>query len=321
VDRYGLTIPLDGVAFHDLRVLVRELAELGYTDVWSSEAGGADAFTPLALAATWGPALRLGSAIAAVHTRGPAVLAQTAATLAAAAPGRFALGIGASTEIVVSGWNGLPYDRPYQRVRDTIRFLREALTGAKVSRSYETFRVSGFRLALVPEQPPPILVAALRPGMLRLAGREADGAIINWLSAEDVAAVTPLVHQGAPGKEVVARIFVAPTGDAERARAAGRRLIATYLNVPAYRAFHEWLGRGSLATMWRLWAAGERRAAADAVPDEVVDALIVHGTPDACREHVHRYVKAGVTTPVLALLPVGGDPRDHVRALAPSGGS
>ncbi len=91
--------------------------------------------------------------------------------------------------------------------------------------------------------------------------------------------------------------------------------------MPVYRAFHEWLGRGEqLAPMWRAWEAGDRKAALAAIPDEVVDALVVHGPPAACREQVRRYVEAGVTTPVLALLPTGGDPGELVRALAPATG-
>ena len=158
-----------------------------------------------------------------------------------AAPGRFALGIGTSSDVIVERWNGMAFDKPYQRVRDTIRFLRAALTGEKVDEEYETFRVRGFRLGItVPEQPP-ILVAALREGMLRLAGREGDGAIINWLSADDVKTVAP--HVGA-GKEIAARIFVLPVDDAGLARSVGKRAIASYLTVPVYAAFHEWLGRG-----------------------------------------------------------------------------
>src|SRR6476660_3196782 len=119
-----------------------------------------------------------------------------------AAPGRFALGIGTSSNVIVERWNGMTFDKPYQRVRDTIRFLRAALTGDKVSETYETFAVNGFRLGMVPPEPPPILVAALRSGMLKLAGKEADGAIINWLSPDDVRKVVPYVNEGGPDKEV-----------------------------------------------------------------------------------------------------------------------
>jgi probable F420-dependent oxidoreductase len=320
MQRYGMTIPFDGVPLHAQRDWVVELADLGYTDVWSSEANGADAFTPLALASAWAPTLRLGTAIVPAFTRGPACLAQSVGSLAQAAPGRFVIGIGTSSNVIVEGWNGIPFDQPYQKTRDVVRFLRSALAGEKVSGEFDTFTVRGFRLGVLPEQPVPILVAALREGMLKLAGREGDGAIINWLSADDVSTVAPIVTKAGNGepKEVVARIFVAPTDDADTVRNLGRYAIAAYLNVPVYAAFHEWLGRGEqLADMWRQWKEGDRKAALAAIPDSLVDELIVWGPPEKCREHVARYVANGVTTPALALLPFGYDTRQAVRDLAP----
>ena len=139
--------------------------------------------------------------------------------MADAAPGRFALGIGASSPAIVERWNALPFEDPYARTRDVLRFLRRALTGEKVTERYETFEVQGFRLGFVPEAPPPVLVAALRPRMLRLAGEEGDGAIVNWLSAEDVARVAPYVGD----KEIVARIFVVPSDDFAEVRAIAAR--------------------------------------------------------------------------------------------------
>jgi probable F420-dependent oxidoreductase len=319
--RYGITIPFSGVPLAEQRDLIAALPGLGYTDVWSAEAGGADAFTPLALASVWAPELRLGTAIVPVFTRGAATLAQSVAALAAAAPGRVAIGLGTSTEVIVRRWNGLPFEAPYARVRDTVRFLREALTGQKVTQRYETFAVDGFRLQLVPPQPPALLVAALRSGMLRLAGREADGAILNWLAAEDVPAVAGHVHAAGPGKEIVARLFVVVDGDVERARATARPLIAAYLTVDVYRRFHEWLGRGgALAPMWRAWEEGDRAGAVAAIPDRVVDALVVHGSPDRCRARIREYADAGVHTPVLALVPGPGSPppAELVRVLGPT---
>jgi len=297
--RYGITFPFDGIPLLDQRELVRELVDLGYTDLWSAESGGYDAFIPLAVAAQWAPELRLGTAIVPAYTRGAHTLASTVASMCQAAPGRFALGIGTSSNVIVERWNGMTFDKPYQRVRDTIRFLRAALTGEKVTEQYETFSVNGVSLnKKVPEQPP-ILVAALRQGMLRLAGREGDGAIVNWLSADDVKTVAP--HVG-PDKEIAARIFVLPSDDAGLVYAVGKRAIASYLTVPVYAAFHEWLGRGDqLADLWRLWAEGDRKAAAAAIPDEVVDQLLVWGKPEQCREHIQRYIDNGVTTPAPAL--------------------
>jgi probable F420-dependent oxidoreductase len=316
MDRWGLTLPLTGVPLAAHRDLVRSLPDLGYTDVWSAETAGSDAFTPLALAAEWAPGLRLGTAIAPIYTRGAGLLAMSAATIAELAPGRFVLGVGTSTPTIVTNWNGLPFEAPYARSRDTLRFLRAALRGDKVTETYETFAVSKFRLERPPVPPPQVVLAALRPGMLRLAAREADGAITNWLAPTDVPTVRSALG---PDPELVARIFVCPTTDADAARNLGRLLISSYLTVPVYAAFHEWLGRGdALSPMHEAWAAGDRTAANAAIPDEVVDDLIVHGPPEKCRERVAEYVENGLTTPVISILPTGDDPSDMVRALARS---
>ena len=89
------------------------------------------------------------------------------------------------------------------------------------------------------------------------------------------------------------------------------------MNVPVYRAFHEWLGREQLRPMWDAWSAGDRKAALEAIPDSVVDELVVHGTPEQCRKRIAEYVANGVTTPVPAILPVGVAAADAIRMLAP----
>jgi probable F420-dependent oxidoreductase len=243
--------------------------------------------------------------------------------MADAAPGRFAIGIGSSSNVIIERWNGVPFVEPYKKVRDVVRFLRDAFTGEKISKAYDTFEVQGFRLGVRPETPPPILVAALREGMLRLAAREGDGAIINWLSPTDVAKVVGVVRDAAAGddKEIVCRIFVCPSENAALVRAAGRFAIAAYLNVPVYAAFHEWLGRGDeLRPMWDAWKAGDRKAALAAIPDSLVDELIVHGSAAHCRDTIREYFDNGVTTTSLGILGLDPDLKhwDAVRSLAPT---
>ena len=321
-----MTVPLPG-PLHSHEAKLHELADLGYTDIWSAEADAADAFTPLAMAAAWEPRLRLGTAIVPAYTRAPALFAQSVASLADAAPGRFAIGIGSSSNVIVERWNGVPFEEPYKKVRDVVRFVNDALAGEKVTQTYDTFEVKGFRLGVIPEQRPDILVAALREGMLRLAGREADGAIINWLSASDVSTVAGIVNDESKArgngqdKEIVCRIFCCPSENTDVVRGAARFAIAAYMNVPVYAAFHEWMGRGdALGGMWEAWQAGDRKAALAAIPDEVVDDLIVHGSPAECRDKIQAYFDNGVTTSSLAILPL--DPElDHwqaVRDLSPS---
>jgi probable F420-dependent oxidoreductase len=243
-------------------------------------------------------------------------MAQSIATLCDAAPGRVAVGIGASSNVIVEQWNGVPFDRPYARVRDTIRFLRASLAGEKVTEKYDTFTVNGFRPEIVPDEAPPILVAALRQKMLQLAGTEGDGVVLNWLTPADMPRITAEVG---PDKEIMCRMFVVPTDDYDVVRKIGTRHMNAYLNVPVYRAFQEWLGRTEVLTpMWDAWAAGDRKLATEVIPDELLSEFIVWGGPDQLREGVERYVAAGVTTctPIILL-----NDRDALRvaidALAP----
>ncbi len=316
--RWGITLPLLQIPIADQRDIVAGLTDLGYTDAWSSEVSGTDAFLPLAMASQWAPALRLGTAIVPIYTRGPGLLAMSAATLESLAPGRFVLGIGTSSPAVVEQWNGIPLEKPYQRARDMLRFLRAALAGEKVTEQYETFTIRGFRLDVPPSPPPPLALAALRPGMIKLAAAEADGVITNWLSPADVRQVREVAG---PEPEVIARVFVCPTADAEVARGIGRRLIASYLTVPVYAAFQAWLGRAdALAPMQAAWAAGDRKRALTEISDEVVDDLIVHGAPAACRERIAEYHAHGLDTPAIAIIPAPGvDVAEAVRDLGRAG--
>lgn len=335
---WGLTVALDGVPLRDHPAILREAEEAGYTDAWSLEVDGVDGFTPLAVAAQATERMRLGTAIANVYTRGPGTLALSAAGLAELAPGRFVLGLGTGSDVIVERWNGGRFQRPLQRMRDMVTVLRAALAGERVSLDLPTLRVEGLRLSRPPafrgEGPVPIYVAALREQMLALAGEVADGVILNWLAASDVPKSVAVVREAArrAGRDpdavaVVARLFVyvdPPDPDLEIIM---RRHIAGYLTVPVYRAFHEWLGRSEvLAPMQQAWAAGDRRAAVAAVPEEVMRDLLIAGPPEERRARVQAYVDAGVDVPVLHLVTREPDPdrrrevfRRAIRELAPGG--
>lgn len=321
MQRYGITVPFDG-PLHAQRAQYEEVESLGYTDLWSAEANGVDGLTPLALASTWTPSMRLGTAILPAFTRGPALMAQSVAGLASAAPGRFVAGIGSSSNVIVENWNGIEFTEPYKQTRDLVRFLKSSLTGEKVTEEYDTFSIKGFRLMEKLEVQPPILIAALREGMLKMAGRESDGAIINWLSAENVATVSSVVHEAAGGedREIVARIFMIPSEDREMVLSMGKYAMAAYLNVPVYRLFHEWMGRSDvLGEHWDQWAAGDRKGSLEKIPDSVVDELIVSGSAAECKAHVERYIANGVTTPAISIMPMPGvDVPQAIRDLAPN---
>jgi probable F420-dependent oxidoreductase len=329
--RWSLSVPFDGFTLAEHADLAREAERLGYTDAWSFEVDGVDCFAPLALIAA-ATTMRVGTAIANVFTRGPATLAISAAGLAEIAPGRFCLGIGAGSQPIVESWNGGVFARPATRVRETALFLRQAFTGDRVVFQGETFSVDGFRLSRALAAPVPIYVAALRPGMLRVAGEVADGLVINWLSADDVPKSVAVVRAAAKAAgrdpadiEITARLIVHVDPPSPATDAAVRRHVTAYLNVPVYKAFQEWLGRTeALAPMWTAWAGGDRKAAVAAVPEEVMNDLILRGSMEEIRAHVRRYLDAGVDTAFLQLSTIEQDPerrrgvlRAAMRALGP----
>jgi alkanesulfonate monooxygenase SsuD/methylene tetrahydromethanopterin reductase-like flavin-dependent oxidoreductase (luciferase family) len=123
-----------------------------------------------------------------------------------------------------------------------------------------------------------------------------------------------------PDRELVARIFVCPTTDARTARYIGRRMIAAYLTMPVYAAFHQWLGRGDIIEpMLTAWNSGDRKGAVEAIPDALVDDLVIHGPAERCRDRVAEYQAAGPDTAVIAITPVPGlDLADTIRKLAPA---
>jgi len=319
--RYGMTVPLQG-PLGAQREQVERLAELGYTDLWSAEGIGPDGFTPLVLASQWAPEMRLGTAIIPAFTRGPALLAETVGSMSQAAPGRFVLGLGTSSNVIVENWNGIAFVDPYKRIRDTVAFLRAAMSGEKITETFDSFDVKGFRLATKPAGDVPIYLAALREGMLRLAGRVGDGVILNWLSPNDMRKVLAIVAEAADGekREAVARLFVLPGEDREQVLATARFMTAAYISVPVYRAFHEWMGRGDLlAGFYERWEAGDRKGALLEIPESVVDDLVINGSWDECRAGVQAYFDAGLDTAALSLLPSPDlDPVEAVAQLSPS---
>src|SRR5919198_142902 len=120
-------------------------------------------------ASRWGLSLDLPGLKLSDH---PPVLAQHAAALQQLSGGRFCLGVGSSSNVIVEGWNGIPFKKPLTRVREAVEFLRAALAGERAG--------GGFKLDQPPEQPVPIVIAALRGRMLQLAGEMGDGAFVNF---------------------------------------------------------------------------------------------------------------------------------------------
>jgi len=313
--RWGLTLPFPGTPLADHEPLVRRAEECGYDDLWTGETQGPDGFTPLALAAAWTERVRLGTGVVNPFTRGPAVLAQHAAALQDASDGRFCLGLGASSNVIVERWNEIPFEKPLSRVRAAVEFLRPVLAGERAD--------NGFRLEQPPGQPVPIVVAALRDRMLALGGEIGDGTFVNFLPISAVGHVTEQIHAGeerggreAGSTEVVCRFFCIP-GPAEDGLALARFMFAAYGTVPVYERFFRSLGWGEqLDPMVQTWRSGDRKGAAQQAPDELLREIFVFGGPEEQRERLEEFAAAGITTFVLTPIAPVGDLPGLIDALA-----
>lgn len=307
--RWGLTLPLPGTALADHEDLVRRAEAAGYTDLWTGETSGPDGFTPLALSAAWTERARLGTGIVGVFQRGPALLAQQAAALADASSGRFVLGIGSSSDRIVEGWNGIPFERPLSKVEETLAFLQVAMRGERTE--------TGFKLEAAPAEPVPIVLAALRGKMLDLAVREADGAFTNFLPLAGLPQVSAQLDGAPEGFELLCRFFCLP-GERKEVEPLARFMFASYITVPVYAAFFSWLGyEEQIAEMVSLWKAKDREGAMSAAPWELIEDTFIFGTPEEMHERLDSYVEGGITLPIITPITTPDRLPDLIDALAP----
>jgi probable F420-dependent oxidoreductase len=309
IPRWGLTLPLPMLSLADHGEHVRRTETAGYTDLWSGETQGPDGFTPLAVAAAQTERVRLGTGVVGVFTRGPALLAQQAAALADASGGRFALGIGASSDRIVEGWNRMPFERPLTKMSETVDFLREVLAGGRAD--------GGFKLERAPAEPVPIIVAALRGKMLALAVEKGDGAFTNFLPLGGLPKVTDALAGAPEGFELLCRFFCLP-GRREEVEPLARWMFASYATVPVYEAFFRWLGYGErIDDMVAAWKRKDRDAATAAAPWELIEDIFIFGEPAEMKERLGQYIEGGITLPVLTPVTTPDRFGELIEGLAP----
>ncbi|MGH7823076.1 MAG: LLM class flavin-dependent oxidoreductase, partial [Candidatus Binatia bacterium] len=294
---------------------------------WLADAGGADPFVLAGALAASGTKLRVGIGVSPAYSRTPAVFASMSGSIAQLMPGRFVLGLGCSSEVIVGRWNGVPFEKPLTRVRETVALVRSMLAGERSSFRGKTIHSEGFRLLALPPQPVPIYVGALKPAMLRVAGEVGDGVVLNLFPAKalprmlaEVAAGAVKAGKSPDGIESVCRFQTWVTDDAKRARGLVRRFMAGYFTTSVYNAFAEWCGFEEEARAMReAWAKRDREKTEAAFTDEMIDAITLIGSEKHCRDRVAEFVDAGLTTPMFH--PIAADAataRTTLEALAPA---
>lgn len=289
--------------------LARRAEALGYTSLWTAEVTGPEAMATLGAVSQAAPSLGLATGVLALQLRTPPLLAMAGATLQALAPDReVILGIGISSPVVAQRWHGATYgDQPLAQVREFVTLLRACLSGESVDFAGDFYRVDKFRLGIKPgERTPKIVIGALNPGMLRLAGEVADGVLLNYLPASHVAWSVEQVRKGGDAT-IYSYVHVGVTD-----RSAGvdlaRRDLFSYAVVDAYARNFERAGYGdSVAAVRAAHAARDRAGALAAVSDAMIDGIDVMGDAEHIRATVQAYADGGVDVPIVFPLPWGED--------------
>ncbi len=316
--RLGVMLPVeDGLSAPEYVSIARTAEECGLDSVWVGEVDGPEAFSMLGLIAGATARIGLGTGIATVYPRTAPLAAMGYATLASAAPGRVVAGLGVSSPRIVREWHGMAYERPLPTMEGYVAALRSAWAGE---------RVRGFRASMRAPQAPPVVIGAMNPGMLRLAGRIADGVFLAWCPPAEVPERLAHVRDGEreagrePGSVWAMTSFWAYAGDRpDAARTRLRRAVLQYAMVPthagAFRGVFDELERATA-----LWRDGDRRGALALVPDEAVHHLCALGDGATVARRAAAFGEQGVDL-ALILTPraepgdVGG-PHDTIRRTA-----
>ena len=311
---------------------VREAERLGATSAWVAEAWGQDALTPLAFLAARTQRMSLGSAIAQLGARSPAMLAMSAMSLQLLSGGRFRLGIGTSGPQVMEGWHGVRFSAPLAATRETISIVRAVAAGQRLSHAGRVYQLplpggSGRPLrSMLPPTPVPVYVAALGPRNLELTGELADGWIGNTFMPEHAEVFLGPLRAGAARTsrsladlDLVIPVAVEITEDAAaaaRRHARGYAFTIGAMGSPGqnfYNAAFARQGYGDdVRAVQELWLAGKREEAANRVPAEFGSQTNLIGTPEMIRDRLRRYRAAGISTLQAKL---AGDPRAQLDAL------
>jgi probable F420-dependent oxidoreductase len=314
--RIAVTLP-GGPKVQDTVDRVRWAEANGYDDAWFGDGGAPDALTTTAAIAHHTQRLRLGVAVTPVFTRTPAVLAATANALGQILPGRFVMGLGASSQNMMDGWHGVPLEKPVTRVKETAIMVKSMLAGEKSNFDLETLRSHGYVQGKL-DVPVPVYMAALRSGMIETAAEFSDGVIFNLWPKRALPKMIEHVRIGArrAGKdpaqvEVVNRHMVLVTDDKDSARARFRAAFAPYYATPVYNNFLAWAGYEEAAAVIRQgWLEKDRGKTTGAISDEMVDEIAIIGGEEECRERLKWCAETGIHTHIIA--PLGGAAPDEV---------
>lgn len=308
--RVELAVPGRGLA--EQRQFAALAESRGLTGSWLSEVNGGDAVTQAAAVGIATSSARVGTAIVPIQTRDPLLMAMTAHSLAELTDGRFVLGLGTSTKVIVEDWHGRPWGKPVSGMREYVGLLRRLLAGERVTAD-GPYPMRRANLGVRNPRAVPIHLAALNDRMLRLAAEIADGVILNFVSTRQVKRAVELTREArrAAGIEAPFEVSVffrcTVTGEPQQALPRYQQELLTYLLAPVYQTFFARDGWADLcqSTIER-WGKGEREAALAAVPMEFIAERALIGTRSSIHAQLDAYAGAGMDNAIVLPVPIPG---------------
>ncbi|MEZ5340144.1 MAG: LLM class F420-dependent oxidoreductase [Acidimicrobiales bacterium] len=292
-------------------------AAAGFGSFWAAETTGPEAFTLLSAAGAAEPSLALGTGIVPIQFRTPQTVAMAAATLQALQPDRdIHIGIGVSSPIIVEQWHGAAAsDRPLAQLREYVTLLRACWSGEPVDFAGEFYQCRGFRLGVrLGERKPKVVLGALNPRMLRLAGEIADGVLLNYIPASHVPWSVEQVRAGG-NATIYGYVHLGVAERNETTDKLARRDLYSYASAPGYRRNFARAGYESeMATFEAARADRSRDGAIAAISDRMINEIDIVGDAATVRAAWQSYVDAGIEHPILMPLPWGPDRLETILA-------
>ncbi|MGE0681587.1 MAG: LLM class flavin-dependent oxidoreductase [Candidatus Binatia bacterium] len=329
--RLGVALGGGGLTPTEIVDCVKLAEELSYESAWVVEGHGGDQFSILTACAVQTKKILLGTAISSVFVRSAPTIAMAAACVDYFSNQRFILGLGSSHKVQVEPEHGIAYAKPVQRLKETVAIVRALVRDGVASYKGEVINLERFDLWFTPiRRELPIYVSSVFPQMLEISGEIAQGTIMVWSNQESGRKAAEHIAIGArrAGRDpkdidIVSLLSCSMSDDRRVAYDRMRPAAAFYAGFfPRYNRLMGESGFPDAAQAIRsAWKRGDREGAAKLVPDELIQALGVAGTPAECRERIAAYRQSGIALPII--FPLGDGPNtkqqvmDTLRACAP----
>jgi alkanesulfonate monooxygenase SsuD/methylene tetrahydromethanopterin reductase-like flavin-dependent oxidoreductase (luciferase family) len=285
----------------------KRLSNYNPDSVWIPETWGMEGYSVLSAVSQITKNSKIGSSIINIYSRTPTLIAMGAATVDILSNGRFILGLGTSSKPIVQEWHGLEFANPVQRMREYVDIIKLALSGNKINYDGRLFHLKNFTLLIKPKRKSiPIYLAAVNEKMVNLTWEIADG-VIFYLRPITELKNTIQKMQSKKKIDVASQIITCISNDSEKAIDRAKRTLAFYISVgEIYRKFLEKNGFNyEIKNIYEEFKKSGLKSNYELVTDNMLDSLVICGTPQESIKKLERIVNAGVTLPIIQFNPIG----------------